>query len=121
VLVIPGVTLASGRNDLQASVVGPGGEGELSAVATWVLDTVPPKITIISPDNGASVSKTAVRIKGKTQGRSTVLVRNDRNGATASAEADQDGLFEVSVAVGAGTSAITVTVTDLAGNANARS
>jgi hypothetical protein len=120
VLVIPGITLTAGRNDLQASIVGPGGESELSAVATWVLDTVPPKVTIISPKDGAPVAKNSVKIRGKTQARSTVLVRNDRNGATASTEADPDGLFEVTVAVGTGPNPITVTATDLAGNANSK-
>lgn len=119
-LLVAGVTLDAGRNDIQASIVGPGGESELSAVATWVLDTVPPKITITSPDNNSKVSKTTVRIKGKTQARSTVLVRNDANGATASAEADKDGLFEVVVAVAVGTNPVTVTVTDPAGNANSK-
>lgn len=119
-LLIPGVTLAAGRNDIQASIVGPGGESELSAVTTWVLDAVPPKIKIISPANNASVSKTTVRIKGQTQARSTVLVRNDANGATASAEADKDGLFEVRLAVTNGINPVTVTVTDPAGNANSK-
>ena len=120
VLVIPGITLVAGRNDLQASIVGPGGEGELSTVVTWVLDMVPPKVTIISPKDGASVSKNTVRIKGKTQGRSSVLVRNDANGATASTLADKDGLFEVSVAVAAGSNPIAVTATDEAGNTNSK-
>ena len=120
VLVIPGITLAAGRNDLQASIMGPGGESELSAVATWVLDTVPPKVTIIAPKDGASVAKNSVKIRGKTQARSTVLVRNDRNGATASTTADQDGLFEVSIGVGTGANPVTVTATDLAGNATSK-
>lgn len=119
-LLVAGVTLAPGRNDIQASIVGPGGESERSAVATWVLDAVPPRVTITSPENNAKISKTSVRIKGKTQARSTVLVLNDANGATASVEADKDGLFEVVVAVAVGTNAVTVTVTDPAGNANSK-
>jgi hypothetical protein len=117
-LTIPGVTLAKGRNDFQASIVGPAGEGELSAVASWVLDLSKPKITVISPAANASVAKDTVTIKGKTQGRSSVLVRNDANGATAAADADGAGLFEVRVALVAGMNAITITATDPAGNAN---
>jgi hypothetical protein len=119
-LVIPGVALGAGRNDIQASLVGPAGEGERSAVVTWVLDQVPPKITITSPKDGASVTKTTVTIKGTTQARSAVVLRNDANGATASTQADPDGLFQVDVAVAAGTNAITITATDPAGNANSQ-
>ena len=117
-LTIPGVTLAKGRNDFQASVVGPSGEGDLSTVATWVLDLSKPKVTVISPADNASTSKDTITIKGKTQARSSVLVRNEANNATAAADADSAGLFQVQVAVVPGTNAITITATDPAGNAN---
>jgi hypothetical protein len=119
-LVIPAVTLASGRNDFQASIMGPGGESELSAITTWVLDNVKPKITITSPKDNATVAKSPVTIKGKTQAGSSVVVRNDANGATASTDADQDGLFQVAVAIGAGSNALSITVTDPAGNVNSK-
>lgn len=115
-LLLPGVTLAGGRNDFQASVMGPGGESELSAVTTLVLDQVQPKITIISPKSNASIAKSPLMIKGKTQALSTIVARNDLNGATASTDADKDGLFQVSIAVAAGPNAITLTATDPAGN-----
>jgi hypothetical protein len=117
-LIIPGVALSSGRNDLQASINGPAGESELSPVATWVLDQAKPKITVISPKNNTLVTKSSLSIKGKTQARSSIIVRNDANGATASAEADQDGLFQASIAIAAGSNAMTITATDPAGNAN---
>lgn len=119
-LVIPGITLASGRNDIQASINGPSGESELSPITSWVLDQVKPKITVISPKDKASVTKDSLTIKGSTQAASAVLVRNDANGATASAQADQDGLFQVSMAVAAGTNTITINVTDPAGNTNTK-
>jgi hypothetical protein len=119
-LVIPGVQLASGRNDLQASIVGPAGESDRSPVVAWVLDQVAPKITITSPKANASVSKTSVVIKGKTQARTTIVIRNDANSATASTEADKDGLFEATVAIAAGVNAITLTATDPAGNTNSK-
>lgn len=117
VQMIPSVTLASGRNDIQASILGPGGESKLSPVATWVLDQVPPKITIISPKDNASVTKASVTVKGKTQAVSTVVARNDANAATASTQADKDGLFSVTLAVTTGVNAINITATDPAGNA----
>jgi Glucodextranase, domain B len=118
VRLIPGVTLASGRNDIQASILGPAGETERSSVVTWVLDQAIPKITIISPKDNAAVTTARVKIKGKTQARSAVVLRNDANGATASAQADTDGLFQLDVAVAAGVNGVTITATDPAGNAN---
>jgi hypothetical protein len=116
--LIPDVELAKGRNAFQASIVGPGGESERSAIATWTLDTSKPKLTIISPKDGATTSKDAITIKGKTQAGSSVRVRNDENGATTTVDADKDGLFSARIAIAAGVNAILVTTTDPAGNPN---
>jgi hypothetical protein len=64
--VIP-IELTAGINDLSVTLVGPGGESDTSAVVRYVLDDVPPKITITSPKNNAIVNGKAVTIKGKTQ------------------------------------------------------
>ncbi len=118
VLVMPGVALAKGRNDMQASILGPGGESELSAVATWVRDTVKPKVQVLSPKNNASVTKATVTIKGKTQAGSTVRLVDDINGATATTTADKDGLWDSRLSVGQGVNTIAITITDPAGNDN---
>ncbi len=117
VLLLPGVTLSSGRNDMQASILGPSGESERSTVVTWVLDQAKPKVTITTPKDNAAVTKSTVTIKGKTQARSSILARNDANSATGSAQADADGLFSVAIAVASGANSITITATDPAGNA----
>jgi len=117
-LVIPGVELAKGRNDIQASITGPGGESERSAIATWVRDTSKPKLTIISPKDNTSTTKSSVTVKGKTQPQSTVHLRNDANGASATVDADADGLFQAKLALAAGSNTIAVTTTDPAGNGN---
>ena len=93
-----------------------GGESEPSSEVTYVLDTAKPKITISSPKKNAIVNGTAATIKGKTQGRSTILARNARNGASANATAEPDGTFQLSIPMGAGSNNITITVTDPAGN-----
>jgi hypothetical protein len=116
--VIPNVALVDGRNDFQASVSGPGGETEMSAVATWVLDNVKPKATIISPKDGARIKKTSTAIKGKTQAQAAVRVQNATNGAIAEAVAGDDGLWDTTIALATGSNVITVTVTDQAGNQN---
>lgn len=118
VLVFPNVALVAGQNDLQASVVGPGGEGPRSAAATWILDTSKPKITIISPADGSSVAKGSTTIKGKTQAGSSVRLQDGANGATATATADSTGLFSVVLAISQGPNQVTITVTDPAGNGN---
>ena len=115
-LVFPGVTLTSGNNAMQVALVGPNGEGGRSTVVTWVLDQVDPKITIVSPKDGVSVTSDAVTIKGKTQPDSTVLLRDDANSATASTQADADGLFNVAIATTSGLNTITIEATDPAGN-----
>ena len=116
--LIPNVELSKGRNAFQASIMGAGGESERSAVVTWVLDTSKPKLTIISPKDGSSTAKNTITIKGKTQARSSVRVRNDENGATTTVDANKDGLFEARIAIAAGKNAILITTTDPAGNPN---
>ncbi len=114
---VTGLALAPGRNDFSATLVGPGGtESDPSPVVTVVLDTEPPKVTISSPKNGAVVNRDQVEITGKTQGRSTLIARNEANGATASATAGSDGAFSISLPLVAGTNGITITATDPAGN-----
>jgi hypothetical protein len=121
VLVIPEVELQKGRNDFQASVNGPGGEGEPSGVATWVLDQSRPKITITSPKASSSTTRDSVTVKGKTQARSTVRVRNTLTAAVTTVEAGKDGLFAAKVGVSSGINEITITATDPAGNPNTES
>lgn len=117
-MVIPQVPLSKGRNDIQASIVGPGGESERSAIATWIRDTSKPKLTIISPKDNATTTRNAIRIKGSTQPSSTVHVRNNSNGDSATVDADADGLFQARITLAAGTNSIGVTTTDPAGNSN---
>ena len=118
VLVIQDVSLTQGRNDFQASIVAPGGEGELSAVATWILDQSKPSIKITSPAKSSSTGKGSVNVKGKTQGRSTVRLSNSANGASTTVNAGNDGLFAASIAVADGINTIKIDVTDVAGNPN---
>jgi len=116
--VIPGVALADGRNDIQASIAGPGGESETSAVATWILDTSKPKVSVTSPKDGSRVTKSSVTIKGKSQPLAAIRLQNDANGAIATSAADKTGLWEAKLAIALGLNAITVTATDPAGNEN---
>jgi hypothetical protein len=117
-MVISNVPLSKGRNNIQASIVGPSGEGPLSPAQSWIRDTSKPKLTIISPKDNASTTNSSIRIKGKTQPNSTVHVRNDANGASVTVDADADGLFSARIALAVGVNTIALTTVDPAGNGN---
>ena len=116
--VLVGVTLTPGRNDLQAVIFGPGGEGERSEVATWILDRSKPKAKVISPEDNATVNRSRVTVKGKSQAGAEIRLQNAANGAIATTTAGSDGLWETRIAVANGTNLITVRATDPAGNEN---
>jgi hypothetical protein len=117
-LVLSSVALAKGQNTFTVSVMGPGGEGPQSKPVAITLDVSKPRITITAPKNGSTVKGTTVTVKGKTQAASDVRIQNDANGATATATADDTGLFSAVIAVAAGPNNLTITVTDPAGNGN---
>ena len=118
VQVLPAVGLSMGRNDIQAAIMGPAGESERSAVATWVLDQSKPKVSVISPKNNAQVKKAVVTVKGKSQAGAEIRLTNAANGAIATTVVGKDNLWETTVAIADGSNAITVTARDPAGNEN---
>ena len=118
VQVLPAVGLSAGRNDIQAAIMGPAGESERSAVATWVLDQSKPKVSVISPKNNAQVKKAVVTVKGKSQAGAEIRLTNAANGAIATTVVGKDNLWETTVAIADGSNAITVTARDPAGNEN---
>lgn len=114
--VVEELPLEKGRNNVTATLVGPGGESESSSLITFVLDMSKPKVTVSAPEDGATVNGETVTITGKTQGRSTVVARNEANGTAATATAGGDGTFSVEVPISSGTNGIALTATDPAGN-----
>ncbi|MEI7744180.1 MAG: Ig-like domain-containing protein [Chloroflexota bacterium] len=118
IMVIPNVTIEQGRNDLQASIVGSAGESERSPVVTVTLDTSKPKVSVISPKDGAQVSKATITIKGKSQALSDIRVENAANKAIANTKADKTGLWTTTIDVTDGANTLTVIATDPAGNQN---
>jgi len=115
-VVLRDVPLAPGVNDVHATLVGPGGETDPSPVVQYVVDLSKPRITVVSPVEDQVVNAETVRVTGKTQSRSSIVARNEANGATSTSDAAGDGTFEISVPLAAGTNGITITVTDPAGN-----
>jgi hypothetical protein len=115
-MVIPDVALTPGRNDFSATLFGVGGESEPSPVVTWILDQTPPKIELTAPTEGATVNRATVEVVGTTQGRSTLVARNDANSASVTGGAASDGSFRLTLPLDAGTNSVVVTATDPAGN-----
>lgn len=114
-MIVP-VTLTEGRNDLSATLFRGEEESEHSPIVTWVLDLTPPKISISSPKDGASVNTPNATIKGSTQAGSTIIVRNPANSASITALAARDGGFEISLPLVPGENQVQINVTDPAGN-----
>jgi hypothetical protein len=113
--VIP-VQLEDGINDFTVTIAGPAGESDASVVVRYVFDATPPKFTITSPKNDATVNAGAVTVTGKTQARTTLLARNEANGSSVAGTAGTDGAFKLSLALTTGVNKITISGTDPAGN-----
>jgi hypothetical protein len=114
--VVPDLHLEQGRNDVSATVVGPGVESEISPSVLFVLDTSKPKITVVSPKNGAKVNGATAKITGKTQAGAVVVARNEATGTAATSTAGSGGAFTLQVPLSKGTNGISLTATDQAGN-----
>jgi hypothetical protein len=113
---VPAVALATGSNAFTATIVSAAGESPPSIAVTYILDQAKPKITIGAPAKNAIVNGTAATIKGQTQAGSSISARNEANGVTAVATADNTGAFTVVIALASGVNGINVTATDPAGN-----
>jgi hypothetical protein len=114
----PAVTLTEGTNTFAATLVGPSGEGILSPAITYILDTTPPAIKILSPRQNSTVGSSRVSVTGQTDPKATLIVSNRAvtGGGVTSATAGDDGSWSVSMPVVAGENTIAVTSTDEAGN-----
>jgi hypothetical protein len=113
--VIP-VELADGINDFFVTIVSGNNQSDDSLTARYVYDATPPKITISTPKNNATVNRQAVEIKGKTQARTTLIAHNDANRSSITNTAGADGSFTLSIAIAPGLNRITIDGTDPAGN-----
>jgi hypothetical protein len=116
-MIIP-VTLENGINDFSVTLVGPAGESESSPLARWIFDANPPGIKLSSPKDGAEINRKAVTIDGRTQARSTILIRNTKTNDSISGTAAADGTFALAVPIASGSNVIHIAVTDPAGNDN---
>ena len=115
--IIP-VALTDGINDFAVTLVGPGGESESSPVVRYVLDTKKPSVKLTAPRDGATINRKAVDLEGRSQGRSTLIARNQTTGDSIGGSADGDGRFTLRLPIAMGANQIVITATDPAGNVN---
>jgi hypothetical protein len=113
--VIP-VELSDGINDFTVTLVGPAGESDTSPVVRYVLDTKKPSIKLLAPRDGAVINRKTVELEGRSQARSTLIVRNATTGESIVGSADSDGLFSLLLPITKGSNDIVITATDPAGN-----
>jgi hypothetical protein len=113
--IIP-VTLTKGINDFSVTLVGPGGESESSPLVRWVLDLSEPPIRLSAPKDGAVINRKAVTLEGRTQGRTTLIARNQETGDSVSGTAANDGTFALTLPITTGNNPLKIDATDPAGN-----
>jgi hypothetical protein len=118
-MIVP-FNLTEGRNNISATLFRAEEESEPSPIVTYYLDLTPPKITVSSPKNGAAIEAGQVRVKGTTQGGTTLVARNEGNGTSITTAAERDGSFEFILQLAAGSNEIEITGTDPAGNVGTR-
>ena len=114
-MIVP-FDLTEGRNNISATLFRAEEESEHSPIVTYILDLTPPKITVSSPKNKAAIDAPQVRIKGTTQGNTTLVARNEANGTSITTAAGRDGSFDFILQLGTGANVIEITGTDPAGN-----
>jgi hypothetical protein len=112
------ITLVEGTNTFGATLKGPTGEGDLSPTVTYVLDTTPPSIKVLSPRQNAQVNTSTVTISGQTDPKAALIVRNRQvsGGGATNTTAGDDGTWSATIRVVAGPNTIVISATDEAGN-----
>jgi hypothetical protein len=110
------VDLTAGRNDLTATIIRGGAESEQSPVVTYYLDQDPPTITLTTPSDGVTLADPNVGITGTTEPGTNLIARNEANGTSATALADADGAFTMSLPLVPGPNGIRIDATDRATN-----
>jgi hypothetical protein len=112
------IALTEGSNAFVATVAGPTGEGQPSPVATYILDTTPPKIKVTSPASGAKLTTSTVTVSGTVDPGVSITIRNEQvvGGAITNQTVGSDGTFKLAVPIVAGPNTIDLMATDQAGN-----
>jgi hypothetical protein len=115
-VVIRGVPLRRGTNDLTVVLANAGGPGPASEPLTIRVDDQPPRLRLEAPRSGAVINAPEAAVRGRTGARLTVVGRNAVVDARVKATADADGSFRIVLPLKRGRNTLTFSVRDAAGN-----
>ncbi len=112
------VTLAQGNHTAKATVTNLANDIAMATVS-FIIDTTPPSISIVSPANNATLTTTNVQINGTASdanGISSVAVSVDNGSASATGFDANTGKWTIQTTLTNGMHTIKATATDMAGN-----
>jgi len=113
--VVPGVRLLEGANELTAALRGPGGLGPLSEPVLMTVDRDAPRLSITSPENGATTFEDLIEITGTSEPGAEVRIRNLTAVSDETIVVGPNGTYQQIVPLKKDTNKIVVTSTDAAG------
>ena len=113
---VANVPLAEGANEIQATLVGPGGESPMSDAVTMTRDTTPPEITVTRPEADAIVYDAVQTMRGQTEPGANLTIREPGAAHAIDAIVGPDGRFAAEIHVGMGTNVLVLHSEDPAGN-----
>ena len=114
----PQTTLADGNHSITINASDNDGNAATAVSATFKVDTVPPELSITSPQTGLITNKASVTVSGKSNDAtsSPVTVTIKLNGVSQGAvTVASDGTFSKALTLAEGSNSIVVTSTDSAG------
>lgn len=110
------VPLEEGDNEISATLVADGAEGERSAAIAVVRDSTSPSIRITRPEDGATVYGPTETLRGRTQPGASLELTSVGSGEAVAATVAADGRFEALLPLQVGENVFGLESQDPAGN-----
>ena len=117
----PSAALSDGGHTIKADCSDNDGNAAVQKTVTATIDTVPPVLTVSSPENGLVTASASCIVHGVTNDQSSSPVSvtiKVNDGAAQSVTVGADGTFEKTVTLSEGANTIVVTATDSAGKSS---
>lgn len=117
----PASALADGSNTIKVDVSDYDGNAAAQKSVTFIIDTVPPTLSVTAPANNLITNQAACTVTGVTNDATsspcTVTVKLN-NGGAENVTVNADGTFSKALALVSGSNTITVVSTDTAGKSS---
>jgi hypothetical protein len=110
------VPLAEGHNEIQAALLGPGGESPMSEPITVTRDTTPPEINVTRPEPNSVVWAAIQTMRGSTEPGASLTIREPGSAHAIDAVVGGDGRFAAEIHLGMGSNRLVLHSEDAAGN-----